>query len=228
MIFSRYVLLLPLAVLASITGELHAGSNKISLRLLAFARVGEAREVMISGPDGKRLHRQPVGLPTEQLLPPVEVVGRSLFFHASAATPLPLGMIELPAGGNDFLIIFLPSAMDAALPYRPIAVPLPRESFGSGDQAFVNCCGSTVGFTIGGEKLLVPEGNSAIYHPKQVAGSRSMVGYRQQADGKWEASPFYSSRMIVQDGVRNLILIFRDPRTGFPDFRGVVDFVPRP
>jgi hypothetical protein len=55
-----------------------------------------------------------------------------------------------------------------------------------------------------------------------------MVGYAQEKDGKWGTTPFYSSRLIVQEGVRNFILIVRDPKTGRPDFRGISDFVEKP
>ena len=81
---------------------------------------------------------------------------------------------------------------------------------------------------IGGEKVQVPQGKSAIYHPKQASGNRTMAGYHQGKDGKWSTTPFYSSRLIVQEGVRNLILIVRNPKTGEPDFRGIADFLEKP
>lgn len=237
MIHSRFPLFRTLAVLACMTAALHAQSENVTLRLLAFTRVGDAREVMITGSDGKPLHDKPVSLPTEQLSAPVDVMGRSLSFVAPAAapadataaaapTPAPsLGKVELPGGEKDFLLIFLPAAKGAPQPYRVAAVPLPRDNFDSGAQAFINYCGSAVGFTIGGEKLMIPDGKSGIYRPKEATGVKSMVGYQQQKDGKWSATPFYSSRLILQEGVRNLILIFRNPRTGEPDFRGIADFV---
>lgn len=238
MIRSRFPLLRTLAVLACTTAMPHARSESVTLRLLAFARVGDAREVMITGPDGKPLHDKPVSLPTEQLSAPVDIAGRSLAFQAPAAVPpaappadIPpssLGKVDLPGGGKEFLLIFLPAAKGAPMPYRVAAVPLPRDDFGSGAQAFVNYCGSAVGFTIGGEKLMIPDGKSGIYRPKEAKGVQSMTGYQRQPDGKWSATPFYSSRLIVQEGVRNLILIFRNPRTGAPDFRGIADFVTSP
>ncbi len=229
MIASQYSRWFPFVALTiCIAGALRAGADSVSLRLLAITRVGDSREVMISSPDGKPLLTRSASLPTGQLSPQVEVAGRALAFRTATSDPQPLGKVDLPAAGKDFLLIFLPSVADAALPCRVIAVPFPREKFRSGDQAFFNCCGSAVGFTIGGEKLLVPDGGLAVYHPKDTAGSRVMVGYRQQADGEWETRPFFSSRLIVQDGVRNFILIFRDPRTGIPDFRGIADFVKRP
>lgn len=239
-----------LATVAGLTATLHAQSESASIRLLAFSRVGDAREVKVVGPDGKPLYDKPLALPTEQLSAPQTVASRSLVFLPASAsatgeakpsegsnTPAPagsapavppLGKVELPATGKDFILVFLPEAAGAAQPYRVDAVPVPEGSFGSGDQAFVNYSGSNVGFVIGGEKLQVPQGKSAIYHPQKTEGKRSIVGYAQEKDGKWNATPFYSSRLIVQEGVRNFILIVRDPKTGTPDFRGIADFVEKP
>jgi len=234
---------IPISMLAAVMGGgslLHAQSEGATIRLLAFSRVGEAREVMVAGADGKPLHDKPVALPTEQLSPRVNVSARSLVFQvaagagattgivdgsaAAAAVPA-LARVELPATGKDFILVFLPDAKAATPSYKVDAVPVPEGGFGSGDQAFVNYSGWNVGFVIGGVKVQVPQGKSAIYHPKVAGGNRTIAGYRQEKDGKWSATPFYSSRLIVQEGVRNLILIVRHPKTGEPDFRGIADFV---
>ena len=205
-----------------------AQSESASIRLLAFSRVGDSREVMVSGPDGKLLHDKPVALPTEQLSSPLSVAVRSLVFLTPDATPSPIGKVELPTSGKDFILIFLPGGKDSTPPYKVDAVFVPDGGFGSGDQLFVNYSGSNVGFVIGGEKLPIPMGKSATYHPKKAEGNRPIAGYHQLKDGKWSATPFYSTRLIVQEGVRNLALIVRDPKTGEPDFRGVADFVEMP
>lgn len=217
-------LICPLTALC-FTASLQAQSESASIRLLAFSRVGEAREVMVIGPDGKPLSDKPLALPTEQLSPAVTVSSRTLIFQSAGATPSPVGKAELPATGKDFILIFLPDSKEGKQLYKVDAVPVPENGFGSGDQAFVNYSGSNVAFVIGGEKLQVPVSKSAIYHPKKAGGNRTIAGYYQEKDGKWNTTPFYSSRLIVQEGVRNLILITRDPKTGLPDFRGVADFV---
>ncbi len=224
---NRSFVLRTLATLAGLIATLHAQSESASIRLLAFSRVGDVREVKAFGPDGKPLHDKPLALPTEQLSPAQTVASRTLVFQAASAATA-VGKVELPATGKDFILVFLPEPAGAAQLYRVDAVPVPEGSFGSGDQAFVNYSGTNVGFVIGGEKLQVPQGKSAVYHPKKVEGNRSMVGYAQDKDGKWSATPFYSSRLIVQEGVRNFILIVRDPKTGAPDFRGIADFVEKP
>ncbi|MCW1925051.1 hypothetical protein OKA05_20995 [Luteolibacter arcticus] len=221
--------LLRLLVAAAVVscGALHA-QDSASIRLLAFSRVGDALEVMVAGADGKLLNDKPLALPTEQLSPAVTVGTRSLVFQTPGATPAPLGKVDLPATGKDFILIFLPDAKAATPSYKVDPVPVPEGGFGSGDHAFVNYSGSNVGFVIGGEKLQVPQGKSATYHPKETGGNRTMAGYHQGKDGKWSTTPFYSSRLIIQEGVRNLVLIVRDPKTGLPDFRGISDFVEKP
>ena len=240
-----FSILRSLAVLASVLGTVHAQSSTVSIRLLAFRRVGDVREVIVAGPDGKALDNTPLALPTEQLSPPLVVGSRSLVFltsqpAATASSPgtartsssevpaPPLAKVELPATGNEFILVFLPDSKDAKLPYRIDAVPLSAGGFGSGDHVFANYSGANVGFMIGDEKMAVATGKSAVYHPKETGGNRAMVGFWQKNDGAWDPSPFYSSRLIIQDGVRNLVLIIRDPSTGTPDFRGISDFVDNP
>ena len=221
-----------LGALFGATGSLHAQGESASIRLLAFSRVGDAREVMVAGADGKLLHDKPLALPTEQLSPELKVSSRSLVFQAGAAAPAEggtavpaLAKVVLPASGKDFILVFLPDAKATTPSYKVDAVPVPEGGFGSGDQAFVNYSGSNVAFVIAGEKVQVPQGKSAIYHPKEAGGNRVIAGYHQGKDGKWSTTPFYSSRLIIQEGVRNLILIVRNPKTGEPDFRGITDFV---
>ncbi|WP_035610780.1 hypothetical protein [Haloferula sp. BvORR071] len=214
-----------LGVLACASTSLHAQSESATIRLLAFSRVGDAREVMVAGADGKPLHDKPLALPTEQLSPPLSVGSRALVFQAAGTTPAPLAKVELPASGKDFILVFFPDPKEGQAAYKVDPVPMPEGGFGSGDQAFVNYSGSNVAFVIAGEKLQVPMGKSAIYHSKKTEGTRSMAGYQQGKDGKWSQTPFYSSRLIVQEGVRNFILVVRDPKTGAPDFRGIADFV---
>jgi hypothetical protein len=223
-----FSLLRLLGAVVGAASSLHAQSESASIRLLAFSRVGDVREVTVADAEGKLLDDKPLALPTEQLSPPLSVASRSLVFQAPGATPTPLGKVVLPASGKDFILIFLPDAKASTPSYKVDPVPVPEGGFGSGDQAFVNYSGSNVAFVIGGEKLQVPQGKSAIYHPKTAEGNRPMAGYHQGKDGKWSTTPFYSSRLIVQEGVRNLILVVRNPKTGEPDFRGIADFVEKP
>lgn len=197
------------------------------IRLLAFERAGAETEVTVMAPGkGKPLCDKPLALPTQQLSARAVVASRSLIFTAPDNPLRVLARIDLPATGKDFLLVFHP-APSTGTPYRIDVVPVPDGSFGSGDTAFLNYCGNTIGCVIAGEKLVVANGRSAIYQgskPGTKAGNRTIACFRQNGTA-WDERPFYSSRMIVQDGVRNLVLIIRNPSTGEPDFRGIADFV---
>jgi len=198
-----------------------------SIRLLAFSRVGEPLEVAVAGTDGKPFAKEPIALPTQQLSPSRTVPSRTLVFTAPADAGKVLGKVTLPASEREFILIFLPAPKSSPLPYQVQAVPMPAAGFGSGGQAFVNFSGREVGCVIDGEKLQVPHGKAAVYQAAKSAkgaGNRTIVCYARK-DGKWEDSPFFSSRLIIQDGVRNLILICLNPTTGEIDFRGVADFI---
>lgn len=208
-------------------GSASAQDSPASIRLLAFSRVGEPLEVVVAGPDGKPFAKEPLALPTQQLSPARTVPSRTLMFTAPTDAKTVLGKVTLPATAREFVLIFLPAAKDSALPYQVQALPLPAAGFGSGDQAFVNFSGRQVGCVIDGERLSVPHGKVAVYQASKSgkgAGNRTMVCYAQK-DGKWEETPFFSSRLIIQQGVRNLILICLSPTTGEIDFRGIADFV---
>ena len=223
---AKHLFCLLLLLLAS--GSLVAqDAPPATIRLLAFSRVGPELEVAVAGPDAKPLGKDLLTLPTQQLSPPRLVALRSLVFTAPAKPDKILCKVTLPASGNEFILIFLPAAKDAATPYQVNVVPLPAAGFGSGDHVFVNYSGGPVGCVLDGEKLGVAQGKSAIYHHLKSgkgAGNRSIVCYGQK-DGVWDPVPFFSSRLIVQEGVRNLVLICLAPRTGQIDFRAIPDFI---
>ncbi|MBN8460035.1 MAG: hypothetical protein J0M04_19585 [Verrucomicrobia bacterium] len=218
------------AVLATVVLTVSAAAaqtTKVGIRLLAFSRVGDDLETLVADASGKPLDGQPLALPTEQLSPLRRVPQASLVFRSPKTPEKILGKVSLPAGADQFVLVFLPAAPGGSGIYQIHAVPMPAGSFRSGDHAFLNYSGTAVGCVIGTERLTVPHGKATIYHaanPGQGKGNRSLVCYRQQ-DGKWEDSPFFSGRIIVQEGVRNLILIYLDPATKSIDFRGIADFV---
>lgn len=228
LLFRRTAALLRQWLLTLLTlGCATAEEAPATIRLLAFDRVGAETEVIVTGADGKPFTKEPLSLPTQQLSPVRNVPSRTLFFTSPADGKTVLGKAVLPGTGRDFILVFLPDPKSAPMAYHVEAMPMPSEGFGSGDQAFVNFSGRNVGCVIGGEKLLVPHGKAAVYQAAKSgkgAGNRSIVCFAQK-DDKWETTPFFSSRIIIQDGVRNLILICLSPTTGNIDFRGVADFV---
>lgn len=203
------------------------GEPPAKIRLLAFSRVGEDMEVNIVDPEGATLSAKPVALPTQQLSSPAVVTTKALIFTAVSDPKKILGKVVLPSGGGEFVLIFLPAPDGSPEAYRVQAVSLPASGFGSGDYAFINYSGTTVGCDIAGERMQIVQGASSIYSAAKSGkgqGNRTLVCYSKK-DGAWEKTPFLSSRMIVQDGVRNLVFICRNPKTGAIEFRGIPDFL---
>jgi hypothetical protein len=201
---------------------------RANVRLLAFERVGEETEVVVTDAEGKALADKPVALPTQQLSAAREFSRRGLVFRAVDDKTKVLGRVELPADAKEVFLVFLPVPAGAAESYRVHALSMPADRFGSGDYAFLNYSGKDVRCVIGKERLQVAHGKAAIYQAakdQKGGGTRSIVCYAKTAEGAWEARPFFSSRIIVQEGVRNLIFICRHPVTGNIDFRGIADFV---
>lgn len=207
-----------------------------TVRLLAFSRVGTAHEVLLAGADGKPLGDDPLELPTQQLSKARDVTSPSLlFFDAAAkvegappkAQGALLGKVDLPDGEKELILIFLPNKQGAEHPYRVHAIAMPSIQFDSGAQAFINYCNRDILFMIDKQRVDVPIGKVGIYRPSQKNTNQVIAGYEKDENGKWQQPPFYSSRIIVQEGVRNLILIVRNPQTERPEFRGIMDILER-
>lgn len=209
---------------------LHA-QGAVKIRLLAFSRVGNATQVLVAGSDGKPFDKEVLELPTQQLSKSRVVASQDLMFldagaKTDAQSPNALmATVKLPAADGEFILVFLPNKAGSATPYQVQALPMPSEHFGSGAQAFVNYCDTDLGFIIDKERLEVHKGKVGVFRPKKMDGNHTIEGFEKGRDGKWITTPFYSSRLIIQEGVRSLILIVRNPQTGLPDFRGITDFV---
>lgn len=222
--FLALALCLPFAV-AAVSPYCDASVAKV--RLLAFNRVGDDMEVNITDTQGMQLSSGPVALPTQQLSPYEDISDRSLIFTSKSDPKKILGKVVLPAIGSEFVLVFLPAPEGSSQVYDVDAVALPSSGFRSGDYAFINYSGVAVGCVIAGDRLMVAHGKSAVYQSAKSGkgpGNRTIVCYSQK-QGAWESPPFLSSRIIIQKGVRNLVLICRNPKTGEIDFRGIPDFV---
>lgn len=222
-----------IAMLCALGAECAAA---VKIRALVFSRVGDVREVLVAGADGKLVDKKPLGLHTLQLSERKEVPSRALVFLEAPASGVDddpealenlkkIAKVVLPEGGAEYVLVFMPNKNGADYPYVVHALPLSERDFGSGDQAFVNFCKTELGFNFDKKLIVVRPGKVGVYSPKKIDGKHTIVGYEKQKDGKWSQNPFYSSRMIVQKGVRNLVFIVPNSRTGRPEFRGITDFV---
>ena len=219
--------ILTLAVVLTLSAAARGQEFRAKVRLLAFERVGEETEALVTDGEGKPLADKPMPLPTSQLSAAREFGRRGLVFRSPENQAKVLGKVELPAGEKEVFLVFLPAPAGAPESYKVHVVPMPAERFGSGDYMFLNYCGTDVGCVVGKRRLEVAHGKAAVYQSAADADDpvRSIVCYAKAADGAWEPRPFFSSRVIVQQGVRNLVFICRNPSSGAIDFRGIADFV---
>lgn len=95
--------------------------------------------------------------------------------------------------------MFLPAPEDAATPYLVQPISLPPTHFGSGDYAFLNYSGGTIGCKINNERLLIEQGKCGTYkslREKNDTTNRTILCYEKNGE-RWETVPFSSSRLIV-------------------------------
>lgn len=219
-------LLLVSSITSTIVAQEKESAGKV--RLIAFSRVGGDLSVNIADAEGNLLTKESVPLPTRQLSPNTSLSSRKLVFLSPKNPETVLAKTTLPSSDREFILMFLPSPKGSTLPYIVHAVPLSLKGFGSGDFAFFNYSRGPIGFKIDKGAFAVDSGKVFVYqtNPKKEGNkSRAFVCHRKRKDGSWETTPFYSSRLIIQAGVRNLILIFQNPRNGKIAFRGIPDFI---
>src|SRR5689334_12515699 len=137
--FIRLIALLLCLPMAASAAPANGPAAKV--RLLAFSRVGDEMEGNITNPDGQRLCKKPVAVPTQQLSAAEQIAGNALVFTAPLDAKKILGKVALPTTGGEFVLVFLPAPANSPQPYFIDAVALPASNFGSGDYAFLNYSG---------------------------------------------------------------------------------------
>jgi hypothetical protein len=139
----------------------------------------------------------------------------------------PIASVKLPEAGRDFLLIFLPGTPGSGKTYLVQAIPFSPERVGSGAFAFINYSGSPIAGIIGTRKFTVENGKMGVCRPSKDEGAERILCYEfDKANDKWLPQPFFSSRIVVQKGVRNFVIVTRDPHTRQIAFRGIPDFLP--
>jgi len=239
-----------LLALCSLGHAVAAGEPQASIQMIAFAYSGPERGVTITDGKGVPLVPKPVKLPTNQCSQVMQVASRDLQFTlvengeiggqpapggdkgapaaGSAAKPdQPKGRaipVSLPGAGKDFVLVFLPLPPDKGGGYRIHAVELPADRFKSGSYAFLNYTNAEIYCGLDKQKVVVAPAKAAILAPEMKEGVVKAACFEKSGEA-WAERPFFSGRVPVQQGVRNLVLVSRDPGTGQIDFRGVPDFL---
>ncbi|BCU78056.1 hypothetical protein [Luteolibacter sp. LG18] len=218
-----------LACLLCAAGQARAVEEPVaSIQMLAFSYSGPERSVLVADPKGVAQTKEPVALPTNQCSPLLRVTSRNLVI-----TPVMEGQggkqgkpakVTLPEGGREFVLVFLPIPDDQGGGYRIQAVDLPAERFKSGSYAFLNYSDTEIYCGLDNQKTIVAPAKAGILSPQRAEGIVRAACYEKSGEG-WGQQPFFSGRVPVQDGVRNLVLVSRNPQNNRIDFRGVADYV---
>lgn len=200
------------------------------IQLIAFAYNGAERDMMITDEKGVAVTEKPLRLPTNQCSPVIEVSNRNLVFtfvagEKATGVGKPI-TLSLPVTGKDFVLVFLPQPADQGGSYRVHAVELPAERFKSGSYAFLNYTNTEIACSLDKQNVVVAPSKAGILEPGSAEDVVRTACFEKCGD-KWSERPFFSGRLPVQRGVRNLVLISRDSHNGHIEFRGVTDFVER-
>lgn len=202
-----------------------------TIQMLAFSYSGPERSVQVADPKGVAQTKAPVALAVNQCSQPVRVTSRNLVLtpvmDGEGGKPGKSAKVVLPEGGREFVLVFLPMPEDQGGGYRVQAVDLPAERFKSGSYAFLNYSDTEIYCGLDNQKTIVPPAKAGILSPQQPEGIVRAACYEKSGDG-WGDHPFYSGRVPVQEGVRNLVLVSRNPVSKRIDFRGVADYLNPP
>jgi len=200
-----------------------------SIQVIAFGYNGPERTVKVTDPQGASVTEKPIGLPTNQCSPVIPVPGRDLVFTplASEGTAQVAGKsatVHLPDTGSEFVLVFLPVPTERGGGYAIQAVELPSNLFKSGSFAFLNYTTGDIYCGVDKQKAIVGPAKAGILSPQDAEGIVITACFERDGT-EWSNRPFFSGRLPVQKGVRNLVLVSRNIQSGQIEFRGIPDFV---
>jgi len=206
-----------------------AGQEPVaSIQIIAFGYNSSERLVKMSDSQGTPIGSKPVGLPMNQCSALMPVPTRDLVFTPVSEGEKPTtgkpATAHLPSTGRDFVLVFLPLPTDKGGGYMIHAVELPSDRFTSGSYAFLNYTDAEIYCGMDKQKEIVGPAKAGILSPAIAEGIVRTACFEKAGD-QWAERPFFSGRLPVQRGVRNLVLVSRNVQSGQIEFRGVPDFV---
>lgn len=133
-----------------------------------------------------------------------------------------LATVELPAGGDSFIVLLVPAVKGG---FKPVVLPSDRDRFQAGEVYCYNHSPNLVFGKVGSAKLALQPSSGGILKP---AGARKenfydvLFYYRSDKGDR----PLSSTRWPVDGKVRSYAFFYVHPESGRPAFRTVDEFLP--
>ncbi|MFM2171045.1 MAG: hypothetical protein RI957_1274 [Verrucomicrobiota bacterium] len=159
-------------------------------------------------------------LPANNVSEALSVTQRAFTLHTSNKD-LSLCSIQLPEGGNEFIVVLSPAKPSG---YRSVVVRTDDPAFRRGDVFFLNLSTKTVLGKLGTRPLVLEPGKSALNRadgPKEKGYYDIAFATRQENEDRL----FSSSRWPIDDQIRSY-LFFLEDATGRITYRAVDEFLP--
>ena len=135
----------------------------------------------------------------------------------------PLARVKIPTSGNQFYILLLPSAKDQPA-YQAIAISM--KGFSYGGICLLNTQRNPISIVLGGKpKGIIKPLKPLILAPKIPDEGLSINVQFFQPESK---KPFYSSNWYLRRDIREVHIIYLDPRTKRSKIKTIVDVKPPP
>lgn len=203
-----------------------AEPRKVEIQIGCVSFVDDHRSVEVPC-GGEKWEKIPLSIRYLSATVDAVVADNLLSLYAPGETPTPetpgkpLAVVKMPAAGERFLILLLPSA-NAEQAYRGIAIP--TVDFRFGGFCMINTYPEPVGLLIGEKsKHVIKQSEPLMIAPKTMEkGEVASVMFVKPNAQK----PFYSAKWNLRPDVREIHIIYEDPATKREKIKTIVDVKP--
>lgn len=201
-------------------------TRRVVVQIACTGFTGEHREISLPAGTGSW---KDVPLSVRYPSEPVKasVTGNRLLVFAPDQRPTaekpvePLASIGVPASASQFLVLLFPSGREQPA-YRGVAIP--SKEFRFGGMCILNALNEPVAMTIDGKKgAVIRPQKSELVHPR-IGGENRVVAVTFQTPKS--TRPFYSANWNLRPDIREVHIMYLDPRTKRPRIKAIVDMKP--
>lgn len=213
------LLLVAAVCLASAGPALGQGPGQAKVRYVAQSAPKDLGPLLMVAAEDVR--SDPFDLPLNFLSDPLAAPARTFELMAQAK-PVALARVALPAEGDAFIILLVPSKKAG---FEPVIIPDGNDSFRPGDFYVHNVSSLPIGGKVGTTELMIPSRTGKVVRPKGARENRFydvLIGVKENGRSRLVTS----SRWPVNEQMRTYVFFFDNPVRKDVDFRAVDEFVP--